>query len=47
MQQLMRLDKKAKGGRVHFVLLERLGVALLRADVPTGAIDHTLSRLAA
>ena len=47
MQQLMRLDKKAKGGRVHFVLLQRLGVALLRADVPTGAIDHTLSRLAA
>ena len=47
MQQLMRLDKKAKGGRVHFVLLERLGAAVLRADVPAGAIDHTLSRLAA
>ena len=47
MQQLMRLDKKAKGGRVHFVVLERLGVALLRADGPAGAIDHTLSRLAA
>jgi len=25
MQQLMRLDKKARDGRVHFVLLERLG----------------------
>ena len=47
MQQLMRLDKKAKGGRVHFVLLEGLGAALLRGDVPAGAIDHTLSRLAA
>jgi 3-dehydroquinate synthase len=47
MQQLMRLDKKAKGGRVHFVLLERLGAAVLRADVPAGAVDHTLSRLAA
>jgi 3-dehydroquinate synthetase len=43
----MRLDKKARGGRLHFVLLERLGMALLRADVPAGAIDHTLSRLAA
>ena len=43
MQQLMRLDKKAKEGRVHFVLLERLGAALLRTDVPSGAIDHTLS----
>jgi 3-dehydroquinate synthetase len=47
MQLLMRLDKKATGGRVHFVLLERLGAALLRGDVPSGAIDHTLSRLAA
>ncbi len=47
MQQLMQLDKKAQGGRVHFVLLERLGAAVLRADVPAGAIDHTLSRLAA
>jgi 3-dehydroquinate synthase len=47
MQQLMQLDKKARGGRVHFVLLERMGAALLRADVPAGAIDQTLSRLAA
>jgi len=47
MRQLMRLDKKAKDGRVHFVLLERLGAALLRGDVPEGAIDDTLSRLAA
>jgi 3-dehydroquinate synthase len=47
MQQLMQLDKKTRGGRVHFVLLERVGVALLRADVPAAAIDRTLSRLAA
>jgi len=44
---LMRLDEKARGGRAHFVLLEGLGMALLRADIPPGAIDHTLSRLAA
>ena len=47
MQELMRVDKKARSGRIHFVLLERLGAALLRADVPTSAIDHTLSRFAA
>jgi 3-dehydroquinate synthase len=47
MQELMRVDKKARHGRVHFVLLERLGAALLRADVPPDAIDHTLSGLAA
>ncbi len=47
MRELMRVDKKARKGRVHFVLLERLGMALLRADVPPGAIEHTLSRLAA
>jgi 3-dehydroquinate synthase len=47
MQELIRVDKKARNGRIHFVLLERLGAALLRADVPPGAIDHTLSRLAA
>jgi 3-dehydroquinate synthase len=47
MQELMRVDKKAKGGRIHFVVLEQLGAALLRSDVPAGAIDHTLSRLAA
>src|SRR5206468_2508902 len=32
MQELMRVDKKARSGRIHFVLLERLGAALLRAD---------------
>jgi 3-dehydroquinate synthase len=47
MQELMRVDKKARSGRIHFVLLERLGAAQLRADVPPAAIDHTLSRLAA
>src|SRR5207237_6855526 len=47
MRQLMRLDKKAKDGRVHFVLLDWLGALLLRGDVPEGAIEHTLSRLAA
>jgi len=47
MRQLMSVDKKAREGRIHFVLLERLGAATLRADVPAAAIEHTLSRLAA
>ena len=47
MRRLMSVDKKAKEGRVHFVLLEKLGAASLRADVPPSALDHTLSRLTA
>jgi 3-dehydroquinate synthetase len=47
MQSLMSVDKKMKEGRIHFVLLERLGAATLRADVPPGALDHTLARLTA
>ena len=47
MQQLMSVDKKVKEGRIHFVLLERLGIATLRDDVPHAALGRTLSRLAA
>jgi len=47
MRQLMSVDKKAREGRIHFVLLERLGAATLRSDVPSAAIERTLSRLAA
>ena len=47
MHQLMSVDKKVMEGRIHFVLLERLGAATLRDDVPAAALDHTLSRLAA
>ena len=47
MRQLMSLDKKVKEGRIHFVLLERLGAATLRDDIPPAALDRTLTRLAA
>jgi 3-dehydroquinate synthase len=47
MQQLMSVDKKARAGRVRFVVLERLGAAALRADVSPAAIEGTLSRLTA
>lgn len=44
MQQLMSVDKKSKEGRVRFVVLERLGAALVRADVPAGIVSQTLSK---
>ncbi|HTQ75062.1 MAG TPA: 3-dehydroquinate synthase [Burkholderiales bacterium] len=47
MQQLMSVDKKVKEGRIHFVVLERLGAATLRDDVPRAALDRTLARFAA
>ena len=47
LRSLMSVDKKSKEGRIHFVLLERLGAATLRADVPPRALEHTLARLAA
>ena len=47
MQQLIGGDKKAKDGRIHFVVLERLGAATLRDDIPPAAVGSTLSRLAA
>jgi 3-dehydroquinate synthetase len=43
----MSIDKKSKEGRVRFVLLERLGSAVVRADVPFATVNQTLSKLAA
>ncbi len=43
MLELMSVDKKARDGRVRFVLLERLGGAILRDDVPAAAVDESLS----
>jgi 3-dehydroquinate synthase len=47
MRQLMSVDKKVKDGRIHFVLLERLGAATTRDDIPPAAVGHTLAQLAA
>jgi 3-dehydroquinate synthase len=43
--ELMSVDKKAKDGRLRFVLLEHIGAACLRADVPAAALEETLARL--
>jgi 3-dehydroquinate synthase len=38
----MRIDKKVQGGRIRLVLLRAVGAALLTADYPEGALQHTL-----
>jgi 3-dehydroquinate synthase len=44
MQDLMRIDKKARNGRIRLVLLEGLGEAMVTADYPGAALDATLAR---
>ncbi len=44
--ELMSVDKKAKDGRLRFILLERIGAACVRGDVPAAAVEETLARLA-
>jgi 3-dehydroquinate synthase len=39
---LMAIDKKAAAGRTPFILLERLGAAVIRGDVPPAAVRATL-----
>ena len=40
--ELMSVDKKASAGRIRFVLLERMGSAVIRGDVPQDALLATL-----
>jgi 3-dehydroquinate synthase len=42
--ELMSVDKKAKDGRLRFIVLERIGAASVRADVPRAALDDILAR---
>jgi 3-dehydroquinate synthase len=39
----MKIDKKVKAGRMRFVLLKRIGAALVTADYPAEALQATLS----
>ena len=43
MLQLMQGDKKTEGGRLRFVLLDALGAASIRADVPDAPLQQTLA----
>jgi len=44
--ELMSVDKKVMDGRVRFVLLERLGSAVIHGDVPPAVLEQTLSAAA-
>jgi 3-dehydroquinate synthase len=39
----MKIDKKVKAGRMRFVLLKRIGAAVVTADYPPEALQATLS----
>lgn len=39
---LMKLDKKVEGGRVRFILLKRIGEAIMSHDVPALTLTETL-----
>jgi 3-dehydroquinate synthase len=41
--QLMGADKKAEGGKLRFVLLDAIGAASVRGDVPDAPLQQTLA----
>jgi 3-dehydroquinate synthase len=42
-RDLMSVDKKARAGQLRFIVLERIGSAAIRSDVPPEALDQTLA----
>ena len=41
--ELMALDKKVSAGKTRFILLNRIGEAVMRADIPSSLIIETLN----
>jgi 3-dehydroquinate synthase len=41
--ELMAVDKKTEGGQLRFVLLDRIGAASVRAEVPAGMLQQVLA----
>ena len=41
--ELMALDKKTEGGKLRFVLLDRIGAASIRAEVPAALLQETMA----
>jgi len=41
--ELMGSDKKAEGGKIHFILLNGIGAASIHADVPEAALQQALA----
>ncbi len=46
MLELMALDKKTEGGKLRFVLLDRIGAASIRTDVPAAVLQQALAHSA-
>ncbi|MBE0619537.1 MAG: 3-dehydroquinate synthase [Burkholderiales bacterium] len=42
MLELMAADKKAEAGKLHFILLDQIGAASIRAEVSSGALQQVL-----
>ena len=47
MLELMAVDKKTEAGKLRFVLLDRIGAASVRAEVPAGLLQETMAASAA
>ncbi len=45
--RLMGLDKKMEGGKMRFILLKRIGEAVVHSDVPTEVLTETLLKCTA
>ena len=41
--QLMTLDKKVESGKMRFIVLNRIGDAVMRADIPFAVLQETIS----
>ena len=44
--ELMGLDKKVEGGKIRFILLKRIGEAMITGDVPNNILKASLGELA-
>jgi 3-dehydroquinate synthase len=42
MLELMAADKKSEAGKLRFILLDRIGAASIRADLPSGVLQQAL-----
>ncbi len=45
--ELMAADKKTEAGKLRFILLDRIGAASIRAEVPAGLLQEALAHSAA
>jgi 3-dehydroquinate synthase len=40
--QLMMLDKKVEAGKTRFIVLNRIGEAVMRSDIPPAVLQETI-----